>query len=61
LDSFGVTVFTCGSRVVYNGTIVFDDFRVPFDFFGGEYQVKVSIYSNDIPTSFRKFRVGVYD
>jgi len=37
LDSFGTVKFTCGNRELINGTIVFDDFRIPLDATGGEY------------------------
>lgn len=39
-----------------NGTIVFNDYRIPKDQTGGEYQVKVK--ATGIPASFRKIRIG---
>lgn len=40
--------------------MLFNDYRVPSDLAGGEYQVKVVSNIKEVPPSFRKFRVGTY-
>ena len=41
-----------------DGTVVINDWRVPADQYGGEFKVKVSIISLNVPDSFRKIRIG---
>lgn len=58
LDSFGKEVFKCGSRRMSKATVLFNDFRIPFDLPGGEYVIRVEAAFERFPVSFRKIRVG---
>ena len=60
LDSFDQSVFTCKTMALKDGTIVFNDFKIPKDQKGGEFKIKVEFFDGKIPTSFRKFRIGSY-
>ena len=61
MDTFDNRVFTSPARLLQNGTIVFNDWKIPSDQKGGEYQVKVEFLDSIIPTAFRKIRVGSYE
>lgn len=43
---------------LYNGTAVFNLWRIPPSQKGGEYKVKVETYYQNTPPSFRKIRIG---
>ena len=43
---------------MYNGTVVFNEWKVPVDQSGGEYTIKVSTRYHRVPASIRKFRIG---
>ena len=53
-------MFTCKTQNLESGTIVFNDFKIPKDQSGGEFQIKVEFFDGVIPPSFRKFRIGTY-
>ena len=40
---------------------MFNDWKIPTDQKGGEYQIKVEFLNSVIPTVFRKIRVGSYE
>lgn len=58
IDSFDKVIHTYKSQKLYNGTVVFNSWKLPSTVKGGEYKIKVESYYNSIPASFRKIRIG---
>ena len=62
LDAFEKAVFTSATRELKDGTIVFNDWKIPPTQKGGEYQIKVEfLYPLNVPTAYRKIRIGSYE
>lgn len=60
LDSFKNEVHAYETLKLYNGTFVFSNWKIPADFSGGEYEIKVEVQYGNVPPSFRKIRIGAY-
>lgn len=57
-DSFDKEVARYQSASLYNGTIVFNSWKIPKSQKGGEYKIKVESYYGNMPPSYRKIRIG---
>jgi uncharacterized protein YfaS (alpha-2-macroglobulin family) len=58
LDSDDKVIANLEQVKLFNGTAVFNLWRVPANQKGGEYKVKVETYYQNTPPSFRKIRIG---
>jgi uncharacterized protein YfaS (alpha-2-macroglobulin family) len=57
-DSFDKQVHRFEPVKLYNGTVVFNSWKIPASQKGGEYKIKVESYSFNMPPSYRKIRIG---
>ena len=58
IDSFDSVAFRSQNRKLYNGTVVFNDWKIPASQKGGEYKIRVTPFAENVPVSYRKIRIG---